>query len=72
MEVSYIRMDEEDPGFSWRRATYYYTADGERARDVQRLADAQNDSGIPAGHWQYICERKLDRNVPPVLGMWKW
>jgi len=36
-KVNFIRLDEKEPGFSWRRATYYYTAKGERARDVQRL-----------------------------------
>jgi len=36
-KVSYQRLDEESPGFSWRRAAYFYTAEGERARDVQRM-----------------------------------
>jgi len=37
-KISFSRLDKDQPGFSWRRATYYYTNDGERARDVQRMA----------------------------------
>lgn len=36
-KVTFARLDKEEPGFSWRRATYYYTVAGERARDVQRM-----------------------------------
>jgi hypothetical protein len=36
-KVNFARLDKKEPGFSWRRATYYYTVVGERARDVQRM-----------------------------------
>eukprot|EP00658_Telonema_sp_P-2_P027152 TRINITY_DN2102_c0_g2_i1.p1 TRINITY_DN2102_c0_g2~~TRINITY_DN2102_c0_g2_i1.p1 ORF type:complete len:145 (-),score=33.85 TRINITY_DN2102_c0_g2_i1:384-818(-) len=32
-----FRLDNENSGFSFRRASYYYKDDGERARDVSRL-----------------------------------
>jgi len=35
--VTLRRLDKEHAGFSYRRASYYYTDSGEQARDLQRL-----------------------------------